>query len=43
MIVMLDNRDSFVFNLARYLQLLGAEVVVLPTASVSPQGSGGAH
>ena len=31
MIVVLDNRDSFVFNLARHLQLLGAEVVVLPS------------
>ena len=36
MIVMLDNRDSFVFNLARYLQLLGAEVVVLPSHTTSP-------
>ncbi len=28
MILVLDNRDSFVFNLARYLHLLGAETVV---------------
>ncbi len=34
MIVVLDNRDSFVFNLARYLQLLGAETLVLPSHSV---------
>ena len=30
MIVVLDNRDSFVFNLARHLELLGAEVRVVP-------------
>jgi len=28
MILVLDNRDSFVFNLARYLHLLGVETVV---------------
>ena len=31
MIVVLDNRDSFVFNLARYFVLLGAPVKVLPS------------
>ena len=31
MIVVLDNRDSFVFNLARHIQLLGVEVRVLPS------------
>lgn len=31
MIVVLDNRDSFVFNLARYFQLLGVETLVLPS------------
>ena len=31
MIVVLDNRDSFVFNLARYFVLLGAQVKVLPS------------
>ena len=36
MIVMLDNRDSFVFNLARYIQLLGVEVVVLPSQTTPP-------
>lgn len=36
MIVMLDNRDSFVFNLARYLRLLGAEVMVLPSQTTAP-------
>jgi anthranilate synthase/aminodeoxychorismate synthase-like glutamine amidotransferase len=30
MIVVLDNRDSFVFNLARHFELLGAEVRVVP-------------
>jgi anthranilate synthase/aminodeoxychorismate synthase-like glutamine amidotransferase len=30
MIVVLDNRDSFVFNLARHLELLGAEARVVP-------------
>jgi anthranilate synthase/aminodeoxychorismate synthase-like glutamine amidotransferase len=30
MIVVLDNRDSFVFNLARHLRLLGAPVAVIP-------------
>jgi anthranilate synthase/aminodeoxychorismate synthase-like glutamine amidotransferase len=29
MIVVLDNRDSFVFNLARHIQLLGVEVSVV--------------
>lgn len=28
MIVVLDNRDSFVFNLARYVELLGVETAV---------------
>lgn len=36
MIVVLDNRDSFVFNLARYLRLLGADVAVLPSQTTSP-------
>lgn len=30
MIVVLDNRDSFVFNLARQFRLLGAPTIVLP-------------
>ena len=30
MILVLDNRDSFVFNLARHFHLLGAEAVVVP-------------
>ena len=34
MIVLLDNRDSFVFNLARYLRLLGAPTLVLPSHDV---------
>jgi anthranilate synthase/aminodeoxychorismate synthase-like glutamine amidotransferase len=43
MIVMLDNRDSFVFNLARYLQLLGTEVVVLPSHTTSPTAVAAYH
>ena len=31
MIVVVDNRDSFVFNLARHFQLLGVETVVVPS------------
>lgn len=31
MIVVLDNRDSFVFNLARHFVLLGVEVEVVPS------------
>ena len=29
MIVVIDNRDSFVFNLARHFQLLGVETAVV--------------
>lgn len=35
MIVVLDNHDSFVFNLARHLQLLGPPVVVVPSHGIS--------
>jgi len=35
MIVVLDNRDSFVFNLARYLHLLGCPALVVPSHEVS--------
>jgi anthranilate synthase/aminodeoxychorismate synthase-like glutamine amidotransferase len=31
MIVVVDNRDSFVFNLARHFQLLSVETVVVPS------------
>ena len=31
MIVVLDNRDSFVFNLARHFELLGAPTAVVPS------------
>jgi len=31
MILVLDNRDSFVFNLARYVELLGVETAVHPS------------
>jgi para-aminobenzoate synthetase component 2 len=35
MIVVLDNRDSFVFNLARHLRLLGVSVAVVPAHATS--------
>ncbi len=35
MIVVLDNRDSFVFNLARCFELLGVEVRVVPAHAVT--------
>ena len=35
MIVVIDNRDSFVFNLARHLQLLGVPVAVVPAHTTS--------
>jgi len=35
MIVVLDNRDSFVFNLARHLRLLAVPVAVVPAHGVS--------
>jgi anthranilate synthase/aminodeoxychorismate synthase-like glutamine amidotransferase len=35
MIVVLDNRDSFVFNLARHFQLLGVETAVVPSHGTS--------
>jgi anthranilate synthase/aminodeoxychorismate synthase-like glutamine amidotransferase len=35
MIVVLDNRDSFVFNLARHLRLLGVPVAVVPAHATS--------
>jgi anthranilate synthase/aminodeoxychorismate synthase-like glutamine amidotransferase len=46
MIVVLDNRDSFVFNLARHFELLGVPVDVVPSHGItaadllrtSPQG-----
>ena len=38
MIVVLDNRDSFVFNLARYFVLLGAQVKVLPSHNTDLEG-----
>jgi anthranilate/para-aminobenzoate synthase component II len=31
MILILDNRDSFVWNLARYFDLLGVETIVCPS------------
>jgi len=34
-IVVLDNRDSFVFNLARHLELLGPPTVVVPAHAVT--------
>ncbi|MEI6256505.1 MAG: aminodeoxychorismate/anthranilate synthase component II [Planctomycetota bacterium] len=38
MIVVLDNRDSFVFNLARYFHLLGAAAVVVPSHAIDVDG-----
>jgi len=35
MIVVIDNRDSFVFNLARHLRLLGVPVAVVPAHTTS--------
>jgi len=35
MIIVLDNRDSFVFNLARHFQLLGVETAVIPSHGTS--------
>ena len=35
MIVVIDNRDSFVFNLARHLRLLGPSVAVVPAHGVT--------
>jgi anthranilate synthase/aminodeoxychorismate synthase-like glutamine amidotransferase len=35
MIVVLDNRDSFVFNLARHFELLGVDVLVVPSHAVT--------
>ena len=35
MIVVLDNRDSFVFNLARQFRLLGVATVVVPAHGIS--------
>jgi anthranilate synthase/aminodeoxychorismate synthase-like glutamine amidotransferase len=38
MIVVLDNRDSFVFNLARCLHLLGGDVRVVPSHAINAAG-----
>ena len=38
MIVVLDNRDSFVFNLARHFHLLGAAAAVVPSHSIDIDG-----
>lgn len=38
MILLLDNRDSFVFNLARYFQMLGAETRVVSSHSIDVSG-----
>jgi|694.fasta_scaffold50607_1 anthranilate synthase/aminodeoxychorismate synthase-like glutamine amidotransferase len=35
MIVVLDNRDSFVFNLARHFELLGVPTAVVPSHGVT--------
>jgi anthranilate synthase/aminodeoxychorismate synthase-like glutamine amidotransferase len=38
MIVVLDNRDSFVFNLARHFHLLGTAAAVLPSHAIDVDG-----
>jgi len=38
MIVVLDNRDSFVFNLARHFHLLGVPTVVVPSHAIDVDG-----
>jgi len=38
MILVLDNRDSFVFNLARYIELLGVETAVQPSHAIDVAG-----
>ena len=38
MIVVLDNRDSFVFNLTRHFHLLGAAAVVVPSHAIDLNG-----
>ena len=38
MILVLDNRDSFVFNLARCIHLLGVEVRVVPSHGTTVDG-----
>lgn len=40
MILMLNNRDSFVHNLARYLTLLGAEMQIVASDEISLAGIG---
>lgn len=38
MIVVLDNRDSFVFNLARHFHVLGVPAVVVPSHAIDVAG-----
>lgn len=38
MIVVLDNRDSFVFNLARHFHLLGVAATVVPSHAIDVEG-----
>ena len=38
MIVVLNNRDSFVFNLARHLHLLGVAAAVVPSHAIDVDG-----
>ena len=37
MIIVLDNRDSFVFNLARHFHLLGVQAVVVPSHGIAAE------
>ena len=39
MILVVDNYDSFVFNVARYLERLGGDIEVVRNDAVTPAGS----
>jgi anthranilate synthase component 2 len=43
MVLMIDNYDSFTFNLVQYLQMLGAEVVVIRNDALSPDDIADLH
>ena len=36
-LVMLDNYDSFTYNIVQYLQMLGAEVVTIRNNRTTPE------
>ncbi|MCB1568095.1 MAG: aminodeoxychorismate/anthranilate synthase component II [Xanthomonadales bacterium] len=43
MVLMIDNYDSFTFNLVQYLQVLGAEVAVIRNDALSPDDIADLH